>query len=186
MGGIMRPKILPRSYFTRPTLDVARGLLGKYLVRENGSGLLAGRIVEVEAYVGPEDRASHASRGRTKRTEVMFGRAGLAYVYLIYGMHHCFNIVTERTGYPAAILIRAVEVHAGHPPLLIDGPGRVCRAFEIDRSLNTLDVTAGESLWIEDRGHHVSESEIAAFPRIGVDYAGEWAAKPWRFRLRRC
>lgn len=181
----MATKILSRTYFNRPTLRVARSLLGTYLVRENGSGLLDGRIVEVEAYVGPEDRASHASRGRTKRTEVMFGRAGIAYVYLIYGMHHCFNIVTERTDYPAAILIRAVEMQEGSSPRLIDGPGRVCRAFEIDRGLNRLDVTLGEALWIEDRGHRLSESQVAAFPRIGVDYAGEWAAKPWRFRLRR-
>lgn len=188
-GGTMafypRPrKILSRAYFRRPTLQVAKGLLGKYLVRNSAAGLLSGRIVEVEAYVGPEDRASHASRGRTKRTEVMFGRPGVAYVYLIYGMYHCFNVVTERTGYPAAILVRAVEVDSKNPPARIDGPGRVCRCLEIDRSLNELDLTAGRSLWIEDRGERVAESRIAAFPRIGVDYAGAWAAKPWRLRLR--
>jgi DNA-3-methyladenine glycosylase len=187
MGGQsreMQPKVLSRAYFRRPTLRVARSLLGKYLVRASRSGMMVGRIIEVEAYVGPQDRASHASRGRTKRTEVMFGRPGVAYVYLIYGMYHCFNVVTERTGYPAAILVRAVEVDSNNTPALIDGPGRVCRCLQIDRSLNELDLTAGRSLWIEDRGERVAESRIAALPRIGVAYAGAWAAKPWRLRLR--
>ena len=180
----MSGRVLSRAYFRRPTLRVARSLLGKYLVRASRSGMTAGRIIEVEAYVGPEDRASHASRGRTKRTEVMFGQPGVAYVYLIYGMYHCFNVVTERTGYPAAILVRAVEVDSNNPPALIDGPGRVSRFFQIDRTLNRLDLTLGKTLWIEDRGARVAESRIDAFPRIGVDYAGGWAAKPWRLRLR--
>jgi len=158
---------------------VARSLLGKYLVRETASGLQAGRIIEVEAYVGPQDRASHASRGRTKRTDVMFGQPGLTYVYLIYGMYHCLNVVTERRDYPAAVLIRAIEHEAG----LADGPGRVCRLFRIDRQLNSHDLTSGKDLWIEDRGERISRTRIGAFPRIGVDYAGPWAAKPWRFRV---
>jgi DNA-3-methyladenine glycosylase len=170
---------LPTSFYARPTQQVARSLLGKYLVRETAAGLLAGRIVEVEAYVGPEDRASHASRGRTERTEVMFGPPGLAYVYMIYGMYHCLNVVTERIDYPAAVLIRAVEHEAG----LADGPGRVCRLFEIDRRLNYHDLTSGKALWIEDRGGHIRHNQIGAFPRIGVAYAGPWAAKPWRLRL---
>ena len=175
----MRGKVLARSYYARQTLRVARSLLGKYLVRHMGTERWAGRIVEVEAYVGLEDRASHASRGRTKRTEVMFGPPGIAYVYLIYGMYHCANIVTERPGYPAAVLIRAVE----HNSQLIDGPGRACRTFEIDRSLNGIDLTVGRELWVEDRGVSVPTTRIEAFPRIGVDYAGVWATKPWRFRL---
>lgn len=142
---------------------------------------MAGRIVEVEAYVGPEDRASHASRGRTARTEVMFGPPGMAYVYLIYGMYHCLNVVTEGDGYPAAILVRAVQVGGQ----LIDGPGRLCRWFQIDRSLNKLDLTQGTELWLEERGDRVSRPMVDTFPRIGVDYAGAWAAKPWRFGLRR-
>jgi DNA-3-methyladenine glycosylase len=129
---ILSGLILPASFYARPTLRVARSLIGKYLVRETTAGLRAGRIIEVEAYVGFHDRASHASRGRTKRTEVMFGRPGLAYVYLIYGMHHCLNVVTERADFPAAVLIRAVEDEAE----LIDGPGRVCRSFKIDREFN--------------------------------------------------
>ncbi|MGH7206339.1 MAG: DNA-3-methyladenine glycosylase [Nitrospiraceae bacterium] len=191
---IMLRRVLSRAYFNRPTLRVARSLLGKYLIRANGSTRITTKIIEVEAYVGPDDRASHASRGRTKRTDVMFGQPGVAYVYFIYGMYHCFNVVTEREGYPAAILIRAVEPAegqvcvggapmAGPPPTLIDGPGRVCRYLQIDRKLNQLDLTLGQTLWIEDRGERVPASAITAYPRIGVDYAGEWATKLWRFRL---
>ncbi len=176
----MSGTILPASFYARPTLQVARNLLGHYLVRETKTGLLAGRIFEVEAYVGPRDRASHASKGRTKRTDVMFGPPGLAYVYLIYGMYHCLIVVTERADYPAAVLIRAVE----HAPGLADGPGRVCRAFDINLALNRHDLTSGRHLWIEDRGEQALRSRIGAFPRIGVNYAGHWAAKPWRFRLR--
>ena len=171
--------VLSTSFYARPTLRVARSLLGKYLVRETAAGRRAGRIIEVEAYVGFDDRASHASRGRTKRTEVMFGRPGLAYVYLIYGMYHCLNVVTERAEFPAAVLIRAVEDGAA----LIDGPGRVCRSLKIDRELNRHDLTSGKALWIEDRGGRIRRTGIGAFPRIGVDYAGAWAAKPWRFRI---
>jgi len=172
-------RILRRAYFGRPTLQVARSLLGKYLVRENGNAETAAKIIEVEAYVGPQDRACHASRGRTQRTDVMFGPPGVAYVYFIYGMYHCLNVVTEREGYPAAVLIRAVEIDSS----LIDGPGRVCRALDINRELNRLDLTLGDELWLEDRGERVTAAKVARYPRIGVDYAGEWAAKPWRFRL---
>jgi DNA-3-methyladenine glycosylase len=177
----MPRRILSRAYFRRPTLDVARSLLGKYLVRKNGRRMLAGRIVEVEAYIGTEDRACHASRGRTARTDVMFGPAGVSYVYLVYGMHHCVNIVTQRTGFPSAVLVRAVEdIEAGR---LIDGPGRVCRFLKIDRRLNRADLTTGEVLWVEDRGTRVAPSTVTVGRRIGVDYAGIWAKKPWRFRL---
>ncbi|HEY7533174.1 MAG TPA: DNA-3-methyladenine glycosylase [Nitrospiraceae bacterium] len=174
------PLVLPRSYFNRSTVQVARSLLGKYLVRAVNGGKLAGKIVEVEAYVGPTDKACHASKGRTKRTEVLFGPPGLAYVYLIYGMYHCLNVVTEREEFPAAVLIRAIDVNGE----LIDGPGRLCRALQIDRTLNRCDMTNGDRLWFEDRAVRVSRTAIGAFPRIGVDYAGSWARKPWRFRLR--
>ena len=179
---ISNPKrhILPRPYFDRPTLMVARSLIGKYLVRSNNGHTLAGKIVEVEAYVGPQDRACHASKGRTQRTDVMFGPGGVAYVYLVYGMHHCLNVVTEREEFPAAVLIRAVEIDGE----LIDGPGRLCRAMQIDRSLNRADLTIGESIWFEDRGVSVEKGDVGTYPRIGVQYAGEWAKKPWRFRLR--
>ena len=171
---------LPREFFSRPTLTVARSLVGKYLVREQQTGTIAGKIVEVEAYVGQKDQACHASKGRTARTEVMFGPPGISYVYLIYGMYHCLNVVTERVDFPSAVLIRAVDVDGD----LIDGPGRLCRAFTIDRSLNQLDMTIGKSLWFEDRNHGVPRGAIGRYPRIGVDYAGDWAKKLWRFRLR--
>ena len=175
-----KPRILPRRYFNRPTVTVARSLIGKYLVRMINGLVLAGKIVEVEAYVGSQDRACHASKGRTQRTEVMFGPAGVAYVYLIYGMYHCLNVVTEREEFPSAVLIRAIELNGE----LIDGPGRLCRALQIDRRLNRADLTVGESLWFEDRGGVVGRGTVGAYPRIGVDYAGTWAEKLWRFRLR--
>lgn len=175
-----KDNILDRSYFSRPTLEVARSLIGKFLVRDNGQGQVAGKIIEVEAYIGAEDKACHASKGRTQRTDVLFGPAGVAYVYLIYGMYHCLNVVTEIENFPAAVLIRAIEIEGR----LIDGPGRLCRELCIDRTLNRQDLTNGESLWLEDRNHPVSPMAIGAFPRIGVDYAGLWAQKLWRFRLQ--
>jgi DNA-3-methyladenine glycosylase len=160
-------------------LTVAHSLVGKYLVRENGPRVIAGRIIEVEAYIGEEDKACHASKGRTARTEVLFGPPGISYVYLIYGMYHMLNVVTERADFPAAVLIRAIDVDGE----LIDGPGKLCRELGIDRSLHQVDLTAGRSIWFEDRGRRVSRDQVGTFPRIGVDYAGLWAKKPWRFRL---
>jgi len=180
------PKPLPRSFFEQQTLHVARELLGKYVLREIDGKRLSARIVDVEAYVGFDDRASHASRGRTKRTDIMFGLSGRAYVYLIYGMYHCLNLVTEAIDYPAAVLIRGIEVcqknsaHAG-VPVRIDGPGRTCRFLAVDRTLNGLDATLGQGLWIEDQGEEIVPSRIQALPRVGVDYAEAWAKKPWRF-----
>jgi DNA-3-methyladenine glycosylase len=171
---------LERDYFNRPTLTVARSLIGKYLVRENGHGIVAAKIIEVEAYVGSRDRACHAAKGRTARTEVLFGPPGMAYVYLIYGMYHCLNVVTEREEFPAAVLLRAIEIDG----VLIDGPGRLCRALGVDRTDNRLDMTAGKGLWFEDRGGVIPPGAVSALPRINVDYAGAWAHKPWRFRLQ--
>ena len=173
-------RILSRIYFNRPTLTVARSLVGKYLIRCIDGREIAGKIVEVEAYIGSQDRACHASKGRTQRTEVLFGSPGIAYVYLIYGMYHCLNVVTEREEFPSAVLIRAIEIDGE----LIDGPGRLCRALQIDRRLNRVDLTTSESVWFEDRGALVERGDVGAHPRIGVDYAGKWAKKPWRFRLR--
>ena len=173
-------RILRHNYFNRPTLTVARSLVGKYLIRCIDGTEIADKIVEVEAYVGSQDRACHASKGRTQRTDVMFGSGGIAYVYLIYGMYHCLNVVTEREEFPSAVLIRAIELDGE----LIDGPGRLCRALQIDRRLNLVDLTIGESLWFEDRGISVRKRDVGAHPRIGVDYAGKWAEKLWRFRLR--
>ncbi len=172
-------EILTREFFAGRTVTVARALVGKYLVREQGGRRLAGRIIEVEAYVGPEDKACHASKGRTARTEVLFGPPGHAYVYLCYGMHELLNVVTECDGFPAAVLLRAMEFEGR----VVDGPGRLTRRFAIGREFNRADLTVGTGLWFEDRGRPVSWSRVKAYPRIGVDYAGEWAAKPWRFRL---
>lgn len=183
---------LTRPFYDRATVDVARQLLGKYLVRKHPDGTTVGKIVETEAYVGPEDRASHASRGRTPRTEIMFGPPGIAYVYLIYGFYHCLNIVTERADYPAAVLIRAVEPVEGIPLMqsrrrideaknLASGPGKLCQAFAIDLSLNGADA-CGDLIYVEDRGEDLSG--IVTKPRVGVDYAGKWKRKPWRFLIR--
>ena len=171
---------LTRAFYARPVLEVARDLLGRTLCRRRPGGTaLRGRIVEVEAYDGPQDLACHASRGRTKRTSPMFERGGIAYVYLVYGMHHCFNVVTGDADYPAAVLIRATE-----PPgdgLRASGPGRLTGAFEIDRSLDGTTLL-GDELWIE-AGVPVPSDAVRRTPRIGVDYAGEWADRPYRFLI---
>ncbi len=182
-----RSNLLSREFYDRPTLKVAKDLLGKMLIRQTPNGIITTRIVDVEAYVGPKDKACHASKGRTKRTETLFGQPGFTYVYLIYGMYHCLNFVTEREEFPAAILIRGLETFTEDDVPLrhrrIDGPGRVCRFLGVDRTHNGLDATLGTTLWIEDRGLPVSRKQIQALPRIGVAYAGEWAKKLWRFCL---
>lgn len=191
-------RILPHSFFDRPTLTVAKDLLGKFLVRKIGRRITEGMITEVEAYVGPNDRASHASRGKTARTEVMFGEPGRWYVYLVYGMHHCLNIVTERDGYPAAVLIRSVLVALQQKDTVkkrsclngiigeerkVVGPGKVCQYFKIDRRLNKKPAGRASGLWIEDRGIKISPKRIRWGKRIGIEYAGEWRKRPWRFFL---
>ncbi len=167
--------ILDRAFYDRPTLEVAQDLIGCRLVHETPDGPRAGRIVETEAYIGTEDLACHARSGKTKRNAPMFGPAGHAYVYLIYGIHHCLNVVTEQKDFPAAVLIRALECEDG-----VDrchGPGRLTRALGIDLSHNDLDMVA-PPLYVEARS---AEPGIEATTRIGVDYAGRWARKPWRF-----
>jgi len=169
---------LPREFYARPVVDVAPDLLGCWLVHDLLGGRRSGRIVEVEAYVGITDLASHASKGQTARTSVMFGPPGHVYVYLIYGMYNCFNVVTDTEGTAGAILVRALEPGEAVDQRT-DGPGRLCRALAIDRTHNGLDLTASP-IWIERRPGS-SVQEIATSPRIGVDYAGEWATRPWRF-----
>jgi DNA-3-methyladenine glycosylase len=146
---------------------------------------LSGRIVEVEAYDGVEDLACHASKGRTGRTEPMFGAAGRAYIYLVYGMHCCLNVVAGPVGHPAAVLIRALEMDPGsaRPPKIASGPGRLTRALRIGLSLNRADLGAPGELFIE-RGDPVPDAEVLRGPRIGVEYAGAWARKPWRLGVR--
>jgi len=169
--------ILPRSFYARPCLQVAEELIGKWLVHRVGTRELAGRIVETEAYIGEEDQACHARFGRTKRASLLFGPPGHAYVFLIYGMYDCFNAVCEPEHSPAAVLVRAVEPGPGIEARA-DGPGKLCRALHITRTHNGLALTR-RPLTIEDRGG--PKPKIAQTPRIGVDYAGEWAQRPWRF-----
>jgi DNA-3-methyladenine glycosylase len=182
---------LTRDFYEQPTVQVAQQLLGKYLVRVHPHGTTAGMILETEAYVGLEDKASHGSRGPTPRNAMMFGPAGFAYVYVIYGMHHCLNTVTEHEEYPAAVLIRAAQPCEGlelmrarrrkdEVRLLANGPGNLCQAFGIDRHLNGADL-CGDVLFVEARGF--SPAAIVVTTRIGVEYAGPWKDMPWRFYI---
>ncbi len=166
-------------FYARDALTVAPALLGMHLVRNDAGTLRIGRIVETEAYRGPEDRAAHSAGGRrTARTEVMFGPPGHAYVYLIYGFWNCLNVVVATPGVPQAVLIRALEPirNVEHGTW---GPGLLCRALGIDRRFNGIDLRGAE-LWIE-RPRRRATLHVATAPRVGVDYAGEWAARPWRF-----
>jgi DNA-3-methyladenine glycosylase len=164
---------LPREFFARPALVVARELLGKHLVRRVGRREVAVPITETEAYIGPHDLACHGSKGRTARTEVMFGPAGHWYVYFIYGIHWMLNAVTDEVGHPAAVLVR------GAGPW--NGPARLTKALAIGKSQNTLEIAPRSKLWIEDRGLKIPPRRIERTPRIGVDYAGPWAERPYRF-----
>ncbi|NPA90098.1 MAG: DNA-3-methyladenine glycosylase [Chloroflexi bacterium] len=185
---------IPRSFYDRPTVQVAQELLGHYLVREYEGQLLVGRIVETEAYVGLDDKASHASVGRTARNAVMFGPPGYAYVYLIYGVHHCLNVVTERPGYPAAVLIRALEPVEGVEVMrrlrggradreLTNGPGKLCQALAIDLRFNGHDLCLGRELWVA-QGESVPPEEIVRGPRVGVRGDERALTVPWRFAIR--
>jgi len=162
----------------RSTLEVARDLLGMVLCRRLPDGeVLRGRILEVEAYDGPRDRANHAWRGLTPRNAPMFEAGGIAYVYLVYGMHHCLNVVTGAKNYPAAVLLRGAE--SPRDGLSASGPGRLSRAFGVDRTLNGEPLT-GRTLWLEE-GAPPPRSSITRTARIGVGYAGAWAHKKYRF-----
>lgn len=169
-------RILKPDFFARTADIVAPELLGKYLVRQHGDTETALMITEAEAYDGFLDQASHAAKGKTKRTEVMYGKAGHWYVYLIYGMYEMLNIVTGKDGYPSAVLIRGVEG--------IDGPGKLTRELGVARTLNAKPASKGNGLWIEDRGIFIPKNSIITTPRIGVAYAGEWSKKPWRFVIK--
>jgi len=177
------PRKLPRAFYDRPALTVARETLGMVLVWEGSHGRQAGRIVEVEAYDGPEDSASHARSGAQGRAATMFGPPGYAYVYLIYGIHHCLNLSTGPEGYPAAILIRALEPLEGIAGGT-NGPGRLCRVLGLDRTHNGFDLV-GDQLYLEDRGLAVRDEDVVERPRIGIKFAGEpWISQPWRFYER--
>ncbi len=168
--------ILQNIFFNRPVLKLAPELLGKYLVRKFPNGKTkAYMITEVEAYDGEKDLANHASKGRTKRTEVMYGEAANFYVYLCYGMHHMLNIVTGPKNYPSAVLIRGLQG--------LKGPGALTRNLHIKKDFNGKPASKKSGLWIEDREIKVLRKNIVRTPRVGVDYAGNWAKKPYRFVL---
>lgn len=175
MGHVVKAKV----WANPDPVAVARALVGKYLVRELAPGEVVARMItETEAYQGEADRACHARAGRTRRTEVLYARGGVWYVYLCYGIHEMLNLVTGPEGEPAAVLIRGVEG--------IAGPGRVTKQLAIGRGLNGARAERASGLWIEDRGGTIPDERVEITPRIGVDYAGpEWAGKPWRFVLRK-
>jgi DNA-3-methyladenine glycosylase len=173
---------LPREFYGDDTIAVAQGLLGKYLVHRSGEQLRIGRIVEVEAYLGMHDRAAHSSRGRTPRTEIMFGPPGFAYVYLIYGIHCCVNVVNGAPGQASAVLIRALEPIENLTEKT-SGPGLLTRAMGIDRRLNGADLL-GDTLFLTEPADHHLPHRIVKKARIGVDYAGAWARRLLRFYIR--
>lgn len=171
--------MLDRDFYQRSAAVVARDLLGRTLCRRLAGGrVLRGRLVEVEAYDGRADRASHAFRGPTPRNAPMFLPGGVAYVFLVYGVHHCLNVVTGRAGYPSAVLLRAAEAE-GLPPRHASGPGRLTRAFGVDRRLDGASFL-GPDLWIE-AGEPVPDAGVRRTARIGVAYAGPWARRKLRY-----
>ncbi|SNB46787.1 DNA-3-methyladenine glycosylase [Geobacter sp. DSM 9736] len=187
---------LPREFYLRDTMEVARDLLGKELVRVTPEGTASGIIVETEAYLGVTDRASHAFGGRlSRRTSIMFEKGGVAYVYLIYGMYWCLNLTTREEGVPECVLVRALEPVVGVDLMtsrrhatgrrsctLTNGPGKLCRALAIDGTLYGEDLT-GPTLFVRDAGV-AAPVEVVTTPRIGIDYAGEAALHPWRYCLK--
>jgi DNA-3-methyladenine glycosylase len=189
---------LNRAFYQRDTLTIARELLGMRLVRRSKDGTTSGIIVETEAYIGFNDKASHASRGMTKRNEIMFRPGGYAYVYFIYGMHYCCNIVTEKAGFPAAVLLRALEPLEGIDIMaarrgtkeltdkaivnLTNGPSKLCRAMGIDKALNGADL-CGNELYLA-RPENPPAFDIVAAPRVNIPYSGEAIHYPWRFFIK--
>ncbi len=186
----MRERILDRDFYLRDPVRVARQLLGTILIRETPGGILSGRIVETEAYAGPGDPASHAGRGPTPRSMVMFGPPGRAYVYFCYGMHHLLNAVTGEEGTAGAVLIRGLEPREGLERMLenrgretaaglLDGPGKITRAMGITLEFNGRDLTRGDGLYLTGGQPEPGEA-ITAGPRIGIRKGRD---RPWRFRL---
>lgn len=182
-------KILNKQFYTQPTIEIAKQLLGKTLCRNINNKIYKGRIVETEGYLGKRDLACHTSKGKTKRNEIMFGPAGYAYVYFIYGMYHCLNVVTEEENNPCAVLIRALEPinmscrNTRSCFSTTNGPAKLCREFQIDRKLNGHNLILGKKLWIEE-GIAIESKQIKKSKRIGVDYAGAWKDRLLRFYIK--
>ncbi len=194
-------EILPKSFYDRPTLQVAQDLLGCFLIRKTDNKIIKTKIVESEAYNGPADKASHASRGRTPRNAIMFGEPGLIYVYFTYGLHYMLNIVTEKSDFPAAVLIRAVEpvsiknylssvALAEGDELKItnyttNGPAKLTKALQIDKFFNGLPIyTKKYGLWIAGHEKKLEKMQIVKAKRVGVDYAGQYKDKLWRYFIK--
>lgn len=192
-------KKLRRNFYTQPTLKVAKTLLGKYIVRKIGKKELSGKIIETEAYVGPQDKASHAYKGKiTPRNKAEFLIGGHIYIYLVYGMYWQMNISTFRESKPECVLIRAIEV-PGEKISLANGPGKLCRYLKLDKSFYGEDLTKSKRIWLaasmksrraspkgrKDRGKIIKSSQILATGRVGIDYAGPyWSKRKWRFLLK--
>jgi len=186
---------LKRDFFTRPTLEVARDLLGSRLIRMDGSQRLGGIIIETEAYIGETDQACHAKAGCTPRTKVMYGPPGHAYVYFIYGMHWCLNVVTENEGFPAAVLIRAILPQDGLDAIAANrrnrpkrnwcnGPAKLCQALGIDGAFNAVDLCVPRTLLFIEHDISVPESGVTIGPRVGLTSVAEpWKSIPWRFQI---
>jgi DNA-3-methyladenine glycosylase len=188
---------LPRNFFARPTLQVARELLGARLVHLDNGQRLAGWITEAEAYIGEADLGCHARAGRTPRTQVMYGPPGHAYVYFTYGMHWCLNFVTEAEGFPAAVLVRAIQPCEGIEVIAArrspqptahwtDGPGKLCQALGIDRRHNGLDLCSPDSELFVEFGLPIHSENVTIGPRVGLTNVPEpWRSMPWRFKIQR-
>jgi len=177
----MKVKRLTRGFYTKPTLEVAQKLLGKYIVRKIGQKKLIGKIIETEAYIGPQDKASHAYQGKmTMRNKAEYLIGGHIYIYLVYGMYWQFNISTGQKGEPECVLIRALDLGK-----LTSGPGKLCRYLKLDKSFYGEDLTRNKRIWLEDRGVvKTKKPKIIATKRIGIDYAGPyWSKRKWRFVL---
>lgn len=182
-----KQKILPKQFYARNTLEVAQELLGCFLVRKYRRKIIRAMITETEAYHGEDDLASHASRGRTPRTKLMYGEPGHAYVYMIYGMYFCLNVVTEKKDFPAAVLIRSAKIE-NIDYKKTNGPGKLCKFLKIDKRLNGWDMTRGGKLWIErckPSGYAGSGEtrKIEKSKRIGIDYAKHCKEYLWRFHI---
>ncbi len=192
--------VLGAEFFDRPALVVAKDLLGKYLVRRVGGKTIALMIVETEGYFGYEDQGSHAHRGQTPRNTPMFGEAGTIYVYFTYGMHWMLNLVVGKHGYPAAVLVRGLEAESSRKKVFpsgeiyatpavttlfrLDGPAKLTKFLQIDKSLNNLPLGKKAGLWVEDRGVIIPPKLITKTPRVGIPNRGEWTDKPWRFLVK--
>lgn len=178
-----RKKIVNRNFYQRDTLKVAQSLPGCFIIRKIGKKIIRAMITDVEAYIGEDDLASHASKGRTPRTEIMYGEAGHAYVYFVYGMHNIVNIITEKKDFPAAVMLRGVKIE-NIDYQKTNGPAKLTKFLQIDRKLNGWDLTQGEKLWIE-KGIKINPKDIKKAKRVGIDYAKHCRHYRWRFYISR-